>query len=134
MTDQQQNPGQDGGQELLTFKIDSLELALPLTAVERAVRSVALSTMPSKRKPFLGWFSFAGLVVPVISIRDKLGLPEKEIELEDVFLLVRIAKKTVAIVIQDIGSVVTSNASDLLCDERLEIVNKENKTVTCLSL
>jgi purine-binding chemotaxis protein CheW len=134
LREKQHKSGEDEGQLLLSFKIDALELAVPLDAVVRAVRSVAISTMPQKREPFLGWFSFAGSVVPVMSIRKRLGLPEREIAVDDVFLIVRIGQKSVAIVVQDVDRIFTNNGTQLTCVETLEIVNEGNNSITCLDL
>ena len=96
---------------LLAFAIDQRSFALPLACVERAWRAVAVTALPQAPDIVLGVVNIGGRIVPVINLRRRFGLPEKDIGLADQLLLVHSRQRPLAMVVDSVLDVVT-------CDER----------------
>jgi len=71
----------------VVFGLDGCRYALPLSAVERVVRAAYVTPLPSAPPIVLGALNIEGRVLPVFNIRRKFRLPERELRLEDQFLI-----------------------------------------------
>ena len=58
---------------LLVFSVDEQEYALPYTIVEKVVRSVEITPLPNAPDIIKGIINVHGRVIPVLSVREKLG-------------------------------------------------------------
>lgn len=67
----------------LIFSLDDQPFALKLSSVTRVVRSVALTIPPDAPDLLMGILNLGGKMIPVLDIRSRFGLPEREMELED---------------------------------------------------
>ncbi len=83
----------------VVFGLDSGRYALPLAAVDRIVRAAFVTPLPRAPSVVLGALDIAGTVVPVFSLRRRLGLPEREMRLEDQFLIARSRGRQVVLLI-----------------------------------
>ena len=81
------------------FSLDGCRYALPLSAVERVVRAAYVTPLPSAPPIVLGALNIEGRVLPVFNIRRKFRLPERELRLEDQFLIARNMHRTVVLAI-----------------------------------
>jgi len=68
---------------MVAFRLSSERYAIELQAVERVVRAVALTPLPGAPRAIRGVFSLQGRIVPVGDLRLRLGLPEREVAIED---------------------------------------------------
>jgi purine-binding chemotaxis protein CheW len=73
----------------VVFGLDRGRYALPLRAVDRVVRAAYVTPLPHAPSVVLGALDIEGRVLPVFSLRRRFGLPEREIRLEDQFLIAR---------------------------------------------
>ncbi len=96
----------------VVFSLDAGRYALPLLAVERIVRAVAVTRLPSAPAVVLGVIDVQGRVLPVFNLRRRFGLPEREIDPTDQFLIARSANRTVVLVIDTARDVLQATASD----------------------
>ncbi len=96
------------------FSLDAGRYALPLAAVERVVRAVEITRLPSAPPIVLGAIDVQGRVLPVFNLRRRFGLPEREIDPGDQFLIARSANRTVVLVIDAAQDVLQSTASDTI--------------------
>src|SRR5260370_41681143 len=69
--------------QLVAFILGEQEYALPLTAVRRVVRMVEVTPLPKAPEIVLGVIDFQGTIIPVMSMRKRLGLSEPETSLGD---------------------------------------------------
>lgn len=83
---------------LIIFTLDDQRYALPLPAVDRVVRMVAIIPLPNAPDIVLGVVNFQGRVIPVIDVRRRFRLPEREIALTDQLLVAHTARRPVALV------------------------------------
>lgn len=83
--------------QLFVVRLDEQRVALRLREVERVVRMVAITALPRAPEAVLGLIDVQGRGLPVISLRGCLGLPEREVEPEDVLIIVRTEQGTAAL-------------------------------------
>lgn len=106
--------GKDNTLDLVVFLLDGHRHALALSTVERVVHAVAVTPLPKAPQIVLGAIDFAGRVIPVINLRQRLCLPERPIGPADQFVIVRAAQRTVALVVDAVEGVVATSARALV--------------------
>ena len=84
---------------LVVFTLDDQRYALRLSAVERVVRAVEVTPLPQAPEIVLGVINVQGQVVPVVNVRRRFGLPEREMGLSDQIILARTFRRAVALVV-----------------------------------
>ncbi len=89
----------------VTFTLDEQRYALPLSVVERVVRVVEVTPLPKAPDIVLGVINVQGQIIPVINLRRRNRLPERDLELSDHLILARAAQRTVALVVDAVGGV-----------------------------
>jgi len=97
---------------IVVFLVDGQRYALPLSAVDRAVRAVAVTPLPEMPPQVLGAINVHGRVLPVISLRRWLGRPDRETRPEDELLIVHTATQTLVLLVDEVGGVVGSEPQD----------------------
>lgn len=96
--------------QLVVFTLNEQRYGLRLSAVERVVRAVEVTLLPSAPEIVLGIINLAGRVVPVMNVRQRFGLPEKESDLSDQFIIARTAMRTVALLVDSVSTLVEASA------------------------
>lgn len=84
---------------LLIFTLEGLRYALRLDAVEKVVRAAAITPLPHAPEIVLGILDLQGQIIPVINLRKRFRLPEREISSEDQFIVARTEKLTLALAV-----------------------------------
>jgi purine-binding chemotaxis protein CheW len=92
--------------QLVVFRLDQQRYALPLAVVERVVRAVEVTRLPQAPQIVLGAINVHGRVVPVLNVRQRFLMPEREVAPADWFLLARTRRHTVALVVDGADGVV----------------------------
>jgi purine-binding chemotaxis protein CheW len=85
--------------QLVVFSLDQFRFALPLTSVERVVRATEVTPIPQAPHAVSGVVDMQGEVVPVLDVRQRMGLRSRPIGLADEFLVARMRGGTVALVV-----------------------------------
>ena len=75
--------------QIVVFTLRDRRHGLPLSAVERIVRVVEVTSLPKAPDIVLGVVNVQGRVIPVINVRRRFRLPEREIALTDHMLIAR---------------------------------------------
>lgn len=83
---------------LIVFTLDDQRYALPLYAAGRVVRMVAVTPLPNAPDIILGVVNLHGRVIPVINVRRRFGLPEREVALTDQLIIADTGRRHVALV------------------------------------
>lgn len=84
---------------LVVFALGDQRYGLPLSAVERIVRAVAVTFLPQAPDIVLGVVNVQGQVIPVINLRRRFRLAEHEIALSDQMVIAHTARRPVALVV-----------------------------------
>jgi len=91
--------------QIVVFTLDEPRYALDLSTVERVVRAVAITPLPKAPEIVLGVINVQGQVVPVINVRKRFRLPEREMNLNDRFIIARTSRRVVALAADSVGGV-----------------------------
>jgi len=73
--------------------------------VKRALRIVAITPLPDVPPWVLGVIDLHGRAIPVIDLRQRFGLPSREIQLDDRLLVVQMHQGTNALLIDEVTKV-----------------------------
>jgi len=103
----------------VVFSLGNQRYALPLPAVDRVVRMVAITPLPKAPGIVLGVVNFQGRVIPVINMRRRFNLPEKDIALTDQLVVAHTSQRSVALVADAVHDVITSSAQSLIETENI---------------
>jgi purine-binding chemotaxis protein CheW len=102
---------------LIVFTLDKQRYALPLHAANRVERMVAITPLPNAPDIILGVVNFQGKVIPVINMRRRFGLPERELALTDQLVVACTVRRPVALVADAVLDVITCAAQNLIASE-----------------
>ena len=106
-------------QTLVVFSLEGGRYALSLSAVQGAVRAVEDTPLPKAPAIVLGVINVHGQIVPVLNIRRRFGLPEREIALSDHFLLARTSRRPVALAVDNVTGVLTRPIEAIIAAETI---------------
>ncbi len=99
---------------LLVFRLGEQRYALPLAAVERIVRAVEVTPLPGAPAIVHGAIDVQGRVQPVLDMRQRFGLPPRDIAPGDQFVLARSAGRAVVLVIDEAQGVIEHPAGNIV--------------------
>jgi purine-binding chemotaxis protein CheW len=91
----------------VVFGLDERRMAVPLSVAERVIPAVEITPLPKAPAIVLGIINLQGRLLPVLNLRRRFGLPERELELADQMLIARTARRTVALVVDAVAGVLT---------------------------
>ena len=104
---------------LLVFRLGEQRYALRLDAVERIVRAVEVTPLPGAPAMVLGAIDVQGWVLPVLSIRQRFGLPQREIGPGDQFVLASTGGRSVALVIDEAQGLIEQPAGGIVSSAQI---------------
>lgn len=105
--------------QLVVFRVDGQRYALALAAVARIVRAVEVTPLPGAPHIVLGVIDVEGSILPVLSMRRRLGLSEREIGPADHFLIAWAAGRSVALVIDEAQGVIERDPSAVTSSQNI---------------
>lgn len=91
--------------QVVVFDLDEQRYALPLSNVERIVRVVEITPLPKAPEIVLGVINVRGEIIPVVNIRKRFRLPEREITLSDHLIIAKTSRQSVALLADRVGHV-----------------------------
>lgn len=104
---------------LVVFAIDEQRYALPLCAVVRVVRAVEITSLPHAPPTICGVINVQGRVIPVVNLRQRLGCPQRALDLSDEFLIVRISQRWLALWVDAVSDVIETGREALIAAEQI---------------
>ena len=99
---------------LLSFEIDGYQFGLHLSSVQRVVQSVEIQPLPDVSEAIAGLINVQGSVVPVLNTRKRLGLPERLLELTDLFIIASAEQHTIALIVDSVQGIVEYTNDQLI--------------------
>jgi purine-binding chemotaxis protein CheW len=109
----------DATVRLLVFSLDDTRYALHLSQVDRVIRSVDCTPLPEAPQLAMGMIDVRGTLVPVLSIRSRFGLPQREIGPDDHFIIAQASHRTVALIVDNVSGIIERPACDIVAPERI---------------
>ncbi len=105
--------------QLVVFTLDEQRYALHLSAVERIVHTVEVTPLPQAPAIVLGLINMQGRIIPVVNIRKRFRLPEREVTLGDRLIIAHTSKRPVALVADAVTGVVETSAEKVVAAEKV---------------
>jgi purine-binding chemotaxis protein CheW len=105
--------------QLVIFRLDEQRYALPLALVDRIVRAVEVTALPKSPDIVVGAIVVAGSVLPVLNIRRRFRLPEREISPADQFLIAHTTHRTVVLVVDEAQGVIERPRSEIVASAQI---------------
>jgi purine-binding chemotaxis protein CheW len=90
----------------VAFTLDEGHYALDLSAVERIIQTVEITLLPEAPDIVLGVINIHGKIIPVVNIRRRFRLSEKDIEPTNRLIIAHTLKRTVALVVDVVLGVI----------------------------
>lgn len=97
----------------VAFNLDEQQYALPLRSVRRVTRSVEITALAKAPKIVLGIIDLQGELVPVISMRERLGFSEPDPSLTDQLIIAESAKRSVALLVNAVTGVIEKKPEEI---------------------
>lgn len=105
--------------QYLVFTLDGQRYALHLSAIDRVVRMVRITPLPSAPDVLLGIVNIEGRVIPVINVRQRFNLPKREISLSDKLIFARTDRRSIALVADTVTDVIECADRSLVSAEHI---------------
>jgi len=100
--------------ELVVWRLGTQRYALPLAVVERVLPAVEVTPLPDSPEVVSGILNVQGRIVPVVDMRRRLALPQRELLLGDQIVLARTARRSLAFSVDSVQGVVEHEAQALV--------------------
>jgi purine-binding chemotaxis protein CheW len=104
---------------LVVLTLDEQRYALPLSAVERVVRTVEVTPLPNAPDIIAGVVNVQGQIIPVADIRKRFRLPAREITLSDQLIIAHTSRRPVTLVVDAVIGVVECAEQDITAAEAI---------------
>lgn len=104
---------------LVVFLLEHRRYALILSTVQRIVHVVDIVPLPKAPEIVLGVINVNGRVIPVLDIRKRFRLPEREINLTDHLIIATSLQKTVALLVDTVIGVIQHSAAEQIPADRV---------------
>ena len=105
--------------KLVTFSLDDRAFALYVSAVQRVIRVVEVTTLPKAPEIVVGIINMQGQVIPVFDIRMRFQLPAREMQLGDQLIMASTTKRTVALLVDSVGDVIEIPEEKIIAAEQI---------------
>jgi len=127
---------------LLVFTVDNQRFAIDINVVDRVLMAMEVNLMPNASNGELGLINLQGKILPIFDIRKLLNYPEREMELDDQFIICFHQEKIVAIwvdavmKVHSISKEVDMSLHELPIDARgaKYIIDEDGKPILIYSL
>ncbi len=100
--------------QLVVFTLGDRRYGLYLSAVDRVVRAVDTTPLPQAPDIVLGVVNVQGRVIPVINMRRRFRLPERETVLTDQMVIAHTARRPVALMADAVSAVLEYPEEDII--------------------
>ncbi len=105
--------------QLLVFVFDGRPYAVKLQTVERVVSAVEITPLPEGPDIVVGVINVQGQVIPVINVRRKFRLRERELDLNDSIVIVKGSKWAVAFAVDSVEGVIERSEEEIISFEKI---------------
>ena len=114
------NVAVNDAKQYIILKFDSEQYGIDISYIENIVRVQPITRVPHSQPYFLGIINLRGEVVPVMSMRRKFDLPDKENTNASRILILKIEGGKIGILVDEVREVVA------LAEDQIEQIAAEN--------
>lgn len=101
------------GSEILVFTLDEQRFAIPLSCVVRVVRAMSVTQIPDVSPLIHGVIDYQGETITVLNMRSKLKLTDKDIKMNDRFIIANAQNRKIALVVDVVEGVVNPDKKNI---------------------
>ncbi len=105
--------------QLIVFTLDEQRYALHLSAVERVFRVVEITPLPKAPEIVLGVINIQGRMIPLLNIRRRFRLPERDMTPSDQLILASTGTQAVALVVDAVNAVVERSKEEVIAADSI---------------
>ncbi len=87
--------------DVLTFRSGEIQFAIPLKYIDKVIAAQEITPVEKLSGYIRGIIDLQGQIVPVISLRSKFNLEEKELSVSDKFVILFFLNSKIAIIAED---------------------------------
>jgi purine-binding chemotaxis protein CheW len=98
---------------VLTFKLDDKTFACQLEQVQRVIWAIEITPLPGQGAKVKGVVNIEEVVVPIVDLRKIIGLPPRNLELDDDIVIAHSAYGPVGMVVDSVEGVANYPDSQL---------------------
>lgn len=95
-----------GTVHVVTFRLDRLVYALPIEPIRQIIEMVTITPVPQVRDCVEGVINFRGSTIPVVNLRQHLGMPKIPLKLHTPLIVADIADRLVGLIVDDVVDVI----------------------------
>lgn len=106
-------------QQLIGFDLAGQHYGVNLAAVERVVHVVEVAPLPQAPSIVLGVINFSGRIIPVVDLRRRFRLSEKEVGLYDLLIIARTSKRQLAFIVDRVTGVLEYPETEVTAADRI---------------
>ncbi len=105
--------------KLFVFTLMNQNYAIDLSCVERGIHAVEITPVPEKLRSLMGMINVHGKIIPVLNIRKKFNLPDREIDIDDYIIIVNISDITAAFIADAIVGVMDISDDEFITSDEI---------------
>jgi purine-binding chemotaxis protein CheW len=109
---------EDAG-HMLVFAVAGMRHALFLSGVEKVEFAVDVTPFPEAPHVVIGVINWRGQILPVLSMRRRLHLPERSVMTSDRMIIVRSSRRRIALMVDEVTGVRPAGRSDFICADAI---------------
>lgn len=109
----------ESNNKFVLFTLDQQQFAISLSTVESIARSAKIISLPNAPDVVQGIINVHGRIIPVVNIRKRFHFPQKQLDLDDQFIIGRTSKQPVAIVVDDVVDIVEISKEKIIEQENI---------------
>ena len=92
-------------EQLVVFTLDNTLYALPLNVVIQVIHAIAIKKLPKAPGFISGIINVRGSIIPVVNLRKRFSLPDREISLNDHLVIADSGKRTIALLADEVTGI-----------------------------
>ncbi len=100
-------------QQLLTFSLCEQEFGIEILRVQEIKNYSRVTPIPNSPPNVKGVMNLRGTVIPIVDLRNTLGMPDAEYDKFTVIIVVNIESRVVGLVVDAVSDVMDVNESDI---------------------
>ena len=105
--------------KIVVFELCGERYGIRAEEVREVLRSVAITRLPGAPAVVEGVIDLRGVIVPVIAVRDRVGLPPKAVEVSDHLIVGVVGERVVALRVDEAKSLSELDMDSFEAAERL---------------
>lgn len=105
--------------QLVLFNLDEHHYALQLATVKRVVCLIEITPLPKAPEIILGVINLEGEIIPVVDIRKRFRMPDREAGLSDQLIIARTQRRSLALMVDAVKGVIECPEEEVVKAEKV---------------